>query len=119
MADWGHQLGVRLCQSLPTGSVRECDIIYRLDLSTNEGNSPVLLLGVSDSQCQSPDTWRYGPMACGVPPPHRWYLDENIWGSALQGPGLTVMGFLVRCGPGFVLAQLAVITHPHVNEPNF
>ncbi|KAJ8793569.1 hypothetical protein J1605_003577 [Eschrichtius robustus] len=28
---------------------------------------------------------------------HHWCLDENVWGSALQGPELTVMGFLVLC----------------------
>lgn len=37
MADWGHELGLGLCQGIQTWSIRECDSIYRLDLPANEG----------------------------------------------------------------------------------
>lgn len=38
VADWGHELGLGLCQGTQTWSIRERDGIYRLDLPANEGN---------------------------------------------------------------------------------
>lgn len=38
VADWGHKLGLGLCQGTQTWSIRERDGIYRLDLPANEGN---------------------------------------------------------------------------------
>lgn len=38
VADWGHELGLRLCQGIQTRSIWERDSIYRLDLPANEGN---------------------------------------------------------------------------------
>lgn len=37
MADWGHELGVGLCQGLQARSVWKRDGIHGLDLPTNEG----------------------------------------------------------------------------------
>ena len=37
VADWGHELGLGLCQGTQTWSIRERDGIYRLDLPANEG----------------------------------------------------------------------------------
>ena len=51
VADWGHELGLWLCQGVKTWSVRECDSIYRLDLPANEGN--ILIPGVSISLSSS------------------------------------------------------------------
>lgn len=109
MADWRHELGVRLCQGIPTGSVRERDSVHRLDLSTNEGNLSILLIG-SPLHCVR----AWGPRRCGPvtgrTPPHM-RLDENFWVPALQGPGLPVMGLL--------LALIAPFTYSDVIASNF
>lgn len=50
VADWGHELGVRLRQGEQARSVRKRDDVYRLDLSTNEGDFPVLAQSSDTSQ---------------------------------------------------------------------
>lgn len=56
VADWGHELGVRLRQGEQARRVRERDDVYRLDLPTNEGDFPVPLAQSSDT-CHSPGVY--------------------------------------------------------------
>lgn len=109
MADRRHELGVRLCQGVPTGSVRERDSVHRLDLSTNEGNLSILLIGSPRHCVRARGSRRCGPVTGGALPHTR--LDENFWGPALQGPGLPVMGLL--------LALIAPFTYSDVIASDF
>lgn len=65
MAYWGHELGIRLCQSQQTRRVWKCDRIYGLDLSTNEGKflSPSPPCSLLSSQ--SPEVPGGGGVAAG------------------------------------------------------
>ena len=109
MADRRHELGVGLCQGIPTGSVRKRDHVHRLDLSTNEGNLSILLIGSPLHCVRAQMARRCGPVTGGTPP--RMHLDANFWGPALQGPGLPLMGSL--------LALIAPFTYSDVIASNF
>lgn len=65
MADWGHELGVRLRQGEQARGVRKRDDVYRLDLSTDEGDVPVLLAQSSDTG-HGPGV--YEPWSCCLKP---------------------------------------------------